>query len=148
MFHPDKHGSSNIGHGNKTHQDNPISTIIYYLFMGKYLFNSNKVHIWKLKTKKNYMPFYFKQDILVFFLHNSYGTLEFPDCGNLEGADCMENLRWANTDPLVHFRKTNTGPSVHFRKANTDPSMHLRNANTEFLLPVLLPISLLSLLQV
>ena len=36
------------------------------------------------------------------------------------GADCMGNLRWANTDPSVHFRKANTDPSVHFRKANTD----------------------------
>ena len=32
------------------------------------------------------------------FFHNSYGTLEFPDCGNLVGADCMGNLRWANTE--------------------------------------------------
>ena len=61
-------------------------------------------------------------------LHNSYGTLEFPDCGNLVWADWMENLRWANMEP----------------------SMHLTKANTEFLLPVLLPtllmISLPSLL--
>ena len=44
----------------------------------------------------------------------------------------MGNLRWANTDPSVHFRKTNTDPSVHLRKTNTDPSMHFRKANTEF----------------
>ena len=55
--------------------------------------------------------------MLVLFLHNSYGTLEFPDCGNPVGADCMGNLRWANTEPSMHFRKT----------------------NTEFLFPVLLP---------
>ena len=73
------------------------------------------------------------------FLPNSYGTSEFPDCGNLVGADCIGNLRWANTEPSMHFRKTNTDPSVHFRKANTDPSMHFRKANMEFLLPVLLP---------
>ena len=72
------------------------------------------------------------------FLHNSYVTPEFPDCGNLVGADCMGKLRWANTEPSMHFRKTNTDPYMHFRKANTDPSMHLRKANTEFLLPVLL----------
>ena len=83
--------------------------------------------------------FYFKWDILVLFLHNSYGTSEFPDCGNLVGADCMGNLRWANTEPSMHFRKTNTDPSVHLRKANTDPSMQFRKANTEFLLQVLLP---------
>ena len=82
------------------------------------------------------------------FLHNSYVTPEFPNCGNLVGADCMGKLRWANTEPSMHFKKTNTDPYVHFRKANTDPSMHLRKANTEFLLPVLLPILLLSLLQV
>ena len=64
--------------------------------------------------------FYFKYDILVLFLHNSYGSSEFPDCGNLVGADCMGNMRWANTEPSMHFRKTNTDPSVHFRKANTD----------------------------
>ena len=73
------------------------------------------------------------------FLHNSYGTSEFPDCRNLVGADCMGNLRWANKEPSMHFRKTNTDPSVHFRKANTDPSMNFRKANDEFLLPVLLP---------
>ena len=28
------------------------------------------------------------------FLHNSYGTSELPNCGNLVGADCMGNLRW------------------------------------------------------
>ena len=48
----------------------------------------------------------------------------------------MGNLRWANTEPSMHFRKTNTDPSVHFRKANMDPSMHFRNVNKEFLLPV------------
>ena len=85
------------------------------------------------------VSFYFKYDILVLFLHNGYGTLEFPDCGNLVGVDCMGNHRWANTEPSMHFRKTNTDLSVHFRKANTDPSVHFRKANTEFLLPVLLP---------
>ena len=60
------------------------------------------------------------------FLHNSYGTLEFPDCGNLVGIDCMGNLRWANIEPSMHFRKTNTDPSVHSRKANTDLSMYFR----------------------
>ena len=73
------------------------------------------------------------------FLHTSCGTSEFPDCGNLVGADCMGKLRWANTEPSMHFRKTNTDPSVHFRKAITDPSVNFRKANTEFLLPVLLP---------
>ena len=47
----------------------------------------------------------------------------------------------------MHFRKTNRDPSVHFRKANTDPSVHFRKAKTGFLLQVLLPISLLSLLH-
>ena len=73
------------------------------------------------------------------FFHNSFGTSEFPDCGNLVGVDCMGNLRWAITEPSMHFRKTNTDPSMHFRKANMDPSMHFRKANREFLLPVLLP---------
>ena len=73
------------------------------------------------------------------FLHNSYGTSEVPNCGNVVGADCMGNLRWANTEPSMHFRKNNTDPSVHFRKANMDPSVHFRKANMEFWLPVLLP---------
>ena len=85
------------------------------------------------------MSFYFKQDIFVLFLHNSYSTSAFPDCRNLVGADCMGNLRWANTEQSMHFRKTNMNPSVHFRKANTDPSVHFRKGNTEFLLPVLFP---------
>ena len=76
------------------------------------------------------------------FLHNSYGTPEFPDFGNLEGTDWMEDLRWANMQPSMHFRETNTDPSVHVRKANTDPYMHFRTANTEFLVPALLPILL------
>ena len=71
----------------------------------------------------------------------SYGTSEFPDCGNLVGADRMRNLRWANTEPSMHYRKTNMDPSVHLRQANTDPSVHFRKANTEFFLPVLLPTS-------
>ena len=65
-------------------------------------------------------------------------TLELPDCENLEGTDWMENLRWAKTEPSMHFRDTHTDPSVYFRKAYTDPSMHSRKANTEFLVPVLL----------
>ena len=36
----------------------------------------------------------------------------------------MEIMRWANTEPSMHFRKTNADPSMHFRKANTDPSVH------------------------
>ena len=39
----------------------------------------------------------------------------------------MRNLRWAKTEP-----------SMHFRKANTDPPMHFRKANTKNLLPILL----------
>ena len=58
---------------------------------------------------------------------------------NLVGTNWMENLRWANTEPSMHFRETNTDRSMHFRKANTNPCMHFRKANTEFLLPVLLP---------
>ena len=65
-----------------------------------------------------YFAFYFKYRILVLFLHKSYGTPEFPDCGNLVGADGMENMRWANMEPFIHFRETNTDPSMHFRKAN------------------------------
>ena len=92
-----------------------------------------------------------KYDILVLFLHTSCGSLEFPNCGNLMGADCMENLRWAKTEPSMHFRETNTEPSMHFRKANTDPSMQFRKPNTEILvlvlLSTLLTISLQTLLQ-
>ena len=62
------------------------------------------------------------------FFHDSYGTWEFPDCGNLVGADCMGNLMWAYKEPSIHFRKTNKDPSMHFRKANTDPTMNFRKA--------------------
>ena len=75
------------------------------------------------------------------FLHNSFGTSKFPDCGNIVGADCMGNLMLANTVQSMHVRTTNTDPSMHFRKANMDPSMQFRKANTELLLPVLLPTS-------
>ena len=73
------------------------------------------------------------------FLHDSYGTPEFPNCGNLVGTDWMEDLRWANMEPTMHFRETNTDLPVHFRKANTDLSMHFRKVNTKFLVPALLP---------
>ena len=89
--------------------------------------------------------FYFKKDILVLFLHNSYGILELPDCGNPEGTNWMELLRWANTEQSVNFRATNTDLSVHFRKANMDSSMHFRKANTKFLVPDL-PSTLLIIL--
>ena len=82
--------------------------------------------------------------------HNSYGTQEFPDCGNLVGANWVENLRWdhmepyvpfmwVHTEPSMHFRKANTEPSMHFKKANAEPSMYFRKANTKCSLPVLLP---------
>ena len=102
------------------------------------------------------------------FLHNSYGTPEIPNCGNLEGTDWMESLGRANTEQSMHFRETNLDPSVHFRKgnmdpsmnfrkantdpsmnfrkANTDPSMNFRKANTEFLVPDLHPTLLIILL--
>ena len=60
-------------------------------------------------------------------LHNSYGTPEFPNCGNQVGADWMENMRRANTEQSMHFTETNTDLSMHFRKANTDTSMYLTN---------------------
>ena len=94
-----------------------------------------------------YLPFYFKWNIFVLFLHNCYGSPEFSDCGHLEGTDWTEDLRWANTEPIMHFRETNTDPSVHFRKANTDPSRQFRKANTELLVPVLLPTFLTVSLQ-
>ena len=72
-------------------------------------------------------------------MHNSYGTAEFPDCGNLVGADWMENLKWANIEPIMHFRDTNMDPTMHFSKANMDPYKHFKKANMESFLPVLLP---------
>ena len=76
-------------------------------------------------------PFYFKHDFLLLFLHNSHGTKEIPDCGNLVRPDWVGNLRWDNTEPYEPFRWVNTEPSVQFRKANTDPSVQFRKANTD-----------------
>ena len=73
---------------------------------------------------------------MILFLHNSYGTPEFPDCGNLEETDWMESLRWANIEPSMHFRETKTDRSVYFRKANMDMSMHFRKAKREFLVQI------------
>ena len=64
-----------------------------------------------------------------FFLHNSHGTSESPDCGNLEGADLVGNLRWGDTELSMHFRKANMETSMHFSKVNTEHSMHFRKAN-------------------
>ena len=94
--------------------------------------------------KSFFFTFYFKLDVLLLFLHNSYGTPEFRNCWNLVGAYWMENLRWdhmepyepyrwVHTEPFMQFRKANMEPSMHFRKANTEPSMHFRRDNTEFL---------------
>ena len=88
--------------------------------------------------------FYYKHGFLLLFLHNSHGTKEFPDCGNLvrpawvgnlrwDNAEPYEPFRWVNTEPSVQFRKANTDPSVQFRKANTDPSMQFRWGHREFL---------------
>ena len=64
------------------------------------------------------------------FFHNSNGQQNSPSVEfwweKIEG-----NLRWANTEPSMHFRRANTEPSMHYRKANTEPSMHYRRANTE-----------------
>ena len=78
---------------------------------------------------------------MVFFLHNSYGTPKFADCGNVVG---VENLSWDHTEPYIpfrwvhkelseHFRKANAELFMHFRKVNMEPSMHFRGDNTEFL---------------
>ena len=62
-----------------------------------------------------------------------------PQLWKSTGANWMENLRWANTEPSMHFKETNMDPSMHLRKPNTDPSIHFRKANADFLHPVLLP---------
>ena len=77
--------------------------------------------------------FYFKHGFFLLFLHNSHGTKEIPDCGNLVRPDWVGNLRWHNTEPYEPFRWVNTEPSVQFRKANTDPSMQFRWGHREFL---------------
>ena len=41
------------------------------------------------------------------------------------------NLRWANTEPSMHFRRANSEPSMDFRKASMEPPMHFRRAKTE-----------------
>ena len=46
-------------------------------------------------------PYYFKQNILVGFLHNSFGTLEFPDCEILVGVRLHGKLRWVNMEKNI-----------------------------------------------
>ena len=77
-----------------------------------------------------YFPFYFKQEVLLLFLHNRHGTPEFTVCGILAGED-LGYLRRANAEPSVDLRRANTEPSLDFRKANMEPSMHFRRANRE-----------------
>ena len=78
-----------------------------------------------------YGTLYFKHSFLLLFLHNSHGTKEILDCGNLVRPDWVENLRWHNTEAYEPFRWVNTEPSVQFRKANMDPSVQFRKANTD-----------------
>ena len=73
----------------------------------------------------------FKTRFLLLFLHNSHGTKEIPNCGNLVRPDWVGNLRWDNMEPYEPFRWVNTEPSVQFRKANTNPSVQFRKANTD-----------------
>ena len=89
---------------------------------------SKDEEIFGLKILMTETTFYFKQDILMLFFHNSFGTSEFSNCGNQVGADWMENMRWTNTKPA--FRETNMVLSMHFRKANTNPTMQFREVNT------------------
>ena len=71
-------------------------------------------------------------DLIIFHtLHNSLGTKEIPDCGNLVRPDWVGNLRWDNTESYEPFRWVNTEPSLPFRKANTDLSVQFRKANTD-----------------
>ena len=69
--------------------------------------------------------------LVLLVLHSSYGTPEFPNSGNLVGADGVGNLRWAHMEPYVPFSWVHTEPSMHLKKASTEPSMHFRKANTE-----------------
>ena len=67
------------------------------------------------------------------FLHNTYGTPEFPDSGNLVGADWMENLRWANTQrsiPSCTLNFTQKFTSM-FTSGFFSPILHL-NITTSF----------------
>ena len=86
------------------------------------------LHSWKLR-----FPIYFKQVILLLFLHNCHGTPEFFDCWNLVGADWVGNLRLDHMEPSVHLRKANTEPSMHFRKGNRKQSMPFTRDHAEFL---------------
>ena len=81
-----------------------------------------------LQTADN--PFYFKHVFLLLFSHNSHGTKEILNCGNLDWPDWVGNLRWDNTEPYEPLRWVNMEPSVLFRKANTDPPEHFRKADT------------------
>ena len=58
---------------------------------------------------------YILHSISIRTLHNSYGTPEFPDCGNQVGADWMENPRWANTEPSMNFRAVMSDTSFYYR---------------------------------
>ena len=72
------------------------------------------------------LPFNFKYSVLLLFFHNSYGTPEFPYCGNLVEADWVGNLRRDHTELYVQFSWVHTEALMYFRKGNMNPSMHLR----------------------
>ena len=70
--------------------------------------------------------------LLLLFLHSWIdGTPQFPNWGNLVGADWFGNLRWDHTEPYVPFSWVHMEPSMYFRKANTKPSTHFKEAFTE-----------------
>ena len=74
-----------------------ILSLLYYWPFGGEIFFPGVVGVKKQKTivsswfhrKLNFLEksFYFKHGYLLLFLHNSHGTKEIPDCGNLVRPD-------------------------------------------------------------
>ena len=67
---------------------------------------------------------------MLLFIHNSNGQQHSLSV-ELWWEKIEGNLRWANTEPSMHFKRAKPEPSMDFRKANTEPSLHFRKTNTE-----------------
>ena len=76
----------------KTHFNLWLTPYPQHSNLVKFVLNAGESFKWgrgihRETEREIYMPFYFKSEVLLLFLHNSHGTPEFTNCGILAGED-------------------------------------------------------------
>ena len=72
--------------------------------------------------------FYFKHNFLLLFLHNSHGTKEIPDCGNLVRGGTIRN-RMNHKGGSIRNRLFNSGRPIWIRLGNSGRPIRTRPCN-------------------